>query len=71
MLGGIMEKIYYIVLILILIINLVMAVVLFKQNLLLNEYKHKISILEVRMEDIDDAIEQDVVPRLQEIINKD
>jgi hypothetical protein len=48
-----------------------MAVVLFKQNSLLNEYKHKISILEVRMEDIDDAIEQDVVPRLQEIINKD
>jgi hypothetical protein len=66
-----MKKTYYFVLFSVLSINVVMAVVLLKQNSLLNEYKHKIANLEVRMEDLDDAIENDVVPRLEKILNED
>jgi hypothetical protein len=66
-----MKKTYYLVLFIVLTINVVTAVVILKQNSLLNEYKHKITNLEVRMEDLDDAVENDVVPRLQKILNED
>jgi phosphopantetheine adenylyltransferase len=66
-----MKKTYYLVLFLVLSINVVTAVIILKQNSLLNEYKHKVTNLEVRMEDLDDAIENDVVPRLQKILNED
>jgi regulatory protein YycI of two-component signal transduction system YycFG len=65
-----MQKPYNIILILILLANVIMGMVLFQQSAQLTEYARIISSLEVRMEDLDDAIEVDVLPRLKEILNE-
>ncbi|MGD6968990.1 hypothetical protein ACQCVP_21455 [Rossellomorea vietnamensis] len=43
---------------------------LFQQSAQLTEFEHILSNLEVRMEDLDDAHETDIVPRLEEILNE-
>ncbi|MBS4192837.1 hypothetical protein KHA94_22150 [Bacillus sp. FJAT-49705] len=66
-----MNKPYNIILILVLIMNIVMGVALFKQNSLLIEYKSKINELEVKVEDLDDVVKERIVSGLREISNKD
>ncbi|MFB4166851.1 hypothetical protein [Virgibacillus sp. JSM 102003] len=65
-----MKKPYNIILILVLLVNVIMGIVLFQQSAKLTKYEHIISNLEYRMEDLDDAIEGDVVPRLEKILNE-
>lgn len=65
-----MKKPYNIILILILLVNVIMGIMLFQQSAKLTEFEHILSNLEVRMEDLDDAHETDIVPRLQEILNE-
>jgi hypothetical protein len=65
-----MKKPYNIILILILLSNVIMGIVLFQQSAKLTEFEHIFSNLEVRMEDLDDAHETDIVPRLKEILNE-
>lgn len=51
-----------------LVITLIcMAVILFRQSVILTEQRHLISILEVKLEDIDESLEEDVVPRLESL----
>ena len=65
-----MKKPYNLILIFVLMVNVIMGILLFQQSAKLTKYQHIISNLEVRMEDLDDAIEEDVVPRLEEILNE-
>ena len=65
-----MKKPYNLILIFVLMVNVIMGILLFQQSAKLTKYEHIISNLEVRMEDLDDAIEEDVVPRLEEILNE-
>jgi hypothetical protein len=43
-----------------------MAIVIFRQNVLLTEQNQLISILEVQIEDLDDAIEEQIIPALED-----
>ncbi|WP_226669709.1 hypothetical protein [Metabacillus litoralis] len=65
-----MKKPYNIIFILILLANVIMGIKLFQQSAQLTEFEHILSNLEVRMEDLDDAHETDIVPRLDEILNE-
>jgi len=65
-----MKKPNNIILILVILVNAIMGILLFQQSAKLTEYEHIISNLEVKIEDLDDAIEEDVVPRLEEILNE-
>ncbi|OEH94522.1 hypothetical protein [Bacillus solimangrovi] len=65
-----MNKLYKIILILVLLSNVIMGIALFQQSAKLTKFEHIISNLEVRMEDLDDAIEGDVVPRLKKMMNE-
>jgi regulatory protein YycI of two-component signal transduction system YycFG len=65
-----MKKPYNIIFILILLANVIMGIMLFQQSAQLTEFEHILSNLEVRMEDLDDAHETDIVPRLEEILNE-
>jgi hypothetical protein len=51
---------------LLLIILIIMAIVVFRQNVLLTEQNHLISNLEVKVEDLDDAIVEQVIPALED-----
>ncbi|TYS89982.1 hypothetical protein [Rossellomorea aquimaris] len=51
---------------LLLIILIIMAIVVFRQNVLLTEQNHLISNLEVKIEDLDDAIEEQIIPALED-----
>lgn len=64
-----MKKPSNVILVIVLLVNVVMGIVLFQQSAKLAEYEHIITNLEGRMEDLDDAIEEKVVPRLEEILN--
>ncbi|MCG1029395.1 hypothetical protein J5S49_13945 [Virgibacillus halodenitrificans] len=65
-----MKKPYNIILILILLANVIMGIVLFQQSVKLTEFEHILSNFEGRMEDLDDAHETDIVPRLKEVLNR-
>ncbi len=65
-----MKKPHNIILILVLLSNVILGIVLFQQSAKLTEYERIISALDIRMGDLDDAIEADVVPRLEEILNE-
>lgn len=64
-----MKRPYNIILIMVLLANVILGIVLFQQSATLNKNEHIISNLESRMEDLDDAIEGDVIPRLDKILN--
>jgi hypothetical protein len=66
-----MNKPFNIILILVFILNIVMGIALFQQNTLLDEYKSKISNLEIKVEDLDGVVKEQIVPGLKEISNKD
>ncbi|MFD1737962.1 hypothetical protein ACFSCX_15605 [Bacillus salitolerans] len=66
-----MNKPYNIILLFVLLTNIMMGFLLFQQNSLLTEYKQKITSLEVRLEDLDDAIEEQMIPSLRELQHKD
>ncbi|MDX8344507.1 hypothetical protein [Rossellomorea sp. YZS02] len=51
---------------LLLITLIIMAIVIFRQNVLLTEQNHLISTLEVRIEDLDDAIVEQIIPALED-----
>jgi hypothetical protein len=51
---------------LLLVILIIMAIVIFRQNVLLTEQNQLISILEVQIEDLDDAIEEQIIPALED-----
>ncbi|MGM0828968.1 MAG: hypothetical protein ACQEU4_12140 [Bacillota bacterium] len=51
---------------LLLIILIIMAIVVFRQNVLLTKQNHLISNLEVKIEDLDDAIVEQVIPALED-----
>ncbi|WP_456274117.1 hypothetical protein [Bacillus sp. AK031] len=65
-----MKKPYNIILVVILLMNFVFVILLFQQNALLTEYSHRISSLEVKMKDLDEAMEEQVIPDLRGIYNK-
>ncbi|ALC83931.1 MULTISPECIES: hypothetical protein [Bacillus] len=50
---------------LILIINLVMLVVIYQQNKQLNKYELLFTNIEGKLEDIDDAIDDQIIPNLK------
>jgi ABC-type uncharacterized transport system fused permease/ATPase subunit len=51
---------------LLLIILIIMAIVIFRQNVLLTEQNHLISILEYQIQDLDEAIEEQIIPALED-----
>jgi hypothetical protein len=51
---------------LLIITLIIMGVVIFRQNVLLTEQNHLISNLEVKIEDLDDAIVEQVIPALED-----
>jgi hypothetical protein len=51
---------------LLLVILIIMAILIFRQNVLLTEQNQLISILEVQIEDLDDAIEEQIIPALED-----
>lgn len=60
-----MKKLSNILLLLILIFNLVMVITLYYQNKQLGKYEQLITNMEVKLEDLDDAIEEQVIPLLE------
>lgn len=54
------------VLVAVVLVNIIMSVVLFRQSVMLDKQNHIISNLDVKLEDIDEAIEDDIIPLLKE-----
>ncbi|MBD1221922.1 hypothetical protein [Virgibacillus halodenitrificans] len=65
-----MKKTYNGIIILILIVNVVMGIVLFQQSVKLTKLELILSTIDAKMEDLDDAHEEDIIPRLEKILNE-
>ncbi|AIF45254.1 hypothetical protein [Virgibacillus sp. SK37] len=65
-----MKKTYNGIIILILIVNVVMGIVLFQQSVKLTKFELILTTIDAKMEDLDDAHEEDIVARLEEILNE-
>ncbi|WP_421385301.1 hypothetical protein ACOJQI_11215 [Bacillus salacetis] len=66
-----MEKLYKVILILVLLMNVIMGIVVFQLSAKLTIYEHIISHVAAQVEDVDDAMEEDVVPRLEKILKEE
>ena len=64
-----MIKLNNIPLILLLVVNFCMIIAIFQQNSKLKEYENTISGLEAKVEDVNKAIEEKIVPMLEELQN--
>jgi regulatory protein YycI of two-component signal transduction system YycFG len=64
------KKTYNGIIILILIVNVVMGIVLFQQSVKLTKLELILSTIDAKMEDLDDAHEEDIIPRLEKILNE-
>lgn len=60
-----MKKTSNILLLLVFILNLVMIITLYQQNIKLEKYEHLITNMEVKLEDLDDAVEDQIIPLLE------
>lgn len=61
-----MKKLHIVLLGLILIANVFMGVVIFRQNLQIEENNRKLAEAKVLLEDIDDAVFEQIIPILEE-----
>jgi hypothetical protein len=64
--GDSLNKIFATLLVIVVLVNIIMSVVLYQQSVLLDKQNHIISNLDVKLEDIDEAIEEDIMPLLKE-----